>query len=314
MPVPARDARRPEPRLPRPRRDRRDGDLRSRADPRPAQRTADLRLTAFVNREAGRLDGPWDEIQSVIVPVQARRRTEWVRGEQHSCRGSRRARARPPPQPREHRARCGAVPPRRDDPRPHLPHLSGGALRVCGRRDGASSSRSRHAARTASSPRRRALATISSGFSASRPRRSTSSRKGRARRRAEPTSESRAAATLDLGERPRRPDGLRQAAAQEPASACSTRSRSFPASAGRCSCSPATRRPRGRASRARSRSSASTSDTRFLGWVSTAELEGLYAARVLLRLPVALRGVRAAGARGDGAGRSGRVLRSRLAR
>lgn len=43
-----------------------------------------LRLTAFVNREAAATkDGPWhDLIPSVTVPVEARHRSEWVRGEQ----------------------------------------------------------------------------------------------------------------------------------------------------------------------------------------------------------------------------------------
>jgi hypothetical protein len=42
----------------------------------------DLRLTAFVNREAAEArDGPWGEIvPAVVVPVRARRRVEWVRG------------------------------------------------------------------------------------------------------------------------------------------------------------------------------------------------------------------------------------------
>jgi glycosyltransferase involved in cell wall biosynthesis len=43
----------------------------------------DLRITAFVNREAGGLGGPWSDLaRQVVVPVRARRRTEWVRGEQ----------------------------------------------------------------------------------------------------------------------------------------------------------------------------------------------------------------------------------------
>ena len=44
----------------------------------------DLRLTAFVNREAAEAaGGPWGEIvPAVTVPVRARRRVEWVRGEQ----------------------------------------------------------------------------------------------------------------------------------------------------------------------------------------------------------------------------------------
>jgi glycosyltransferase involved in cell wall biosynthesis len=52
----------------------------------PALRGAapDLRLTAFVNREAAEMgEGPWvEDIPSVVVPVRARRRVEWVRGEQ----------------------------------------------------------------------------------------------------------------------------------------------------------------------------------------------------------------------------------------
>jgi glycosyltransferase involved in cell wall biosynthesis len=44
----------------------------------------DLRLTAFVNREAAAAgDGPWgDLVPSVTIPVDARKRVEWVRGEQ----------------------------------------------------------------------------------------------------------------------------------------------------------------------------------------------------------------------------------------
>ncbi len=44
----------------------------------------DLRLTAFVSREAAEAGGgPWLEaIPSVTVPVRSRRRSEWVRGEQ----------------------------------------------------------------------------------------------------------------------------------------------------------------------------------------------------------------------------------------
>lgn len=44
----------------------------------------DVRFTAFVNREAAdAADGPWHELmRSVTVPVRARNRAEWVRGEQ----------------------------------------------------------------------------------------------------------------------------------------------------------------------------------------------------------------------------------------
>jgi glycosyltransferase involved in cell wall biosynthesis len=49
----------------------------------------DLRLTAFVNREAAEAGGgPWgDLIPAVTVPVRARRRVEWVRGEQQLLPG-----------------------------------------------------------------------------------------------------------------------------------------------------------------------------------------------------------------------------------
>ena len=43
----------------------------------------DVRLTAFVGREAAAdTSAPWAEIPNVVVPVDARQRTEWVRGEQ----------------------------------------------------------------------------------------------------------------------------------------------------------------------------------------------------------------------------------------
>jgi glycosyltransferase involved in cell wall biosynthesis len=53
----------------------------------------DLRLTAFVNREAAAVAGPWSElVDHVVVPVHARNRVEWVRGEQqHLPRLARRA-------------------------------------------------------------------------------------------------------------------------------------------------------------------------------------------------------------------------------
>jgi glycosyltransferase involved in cell wall biosynthesis len=41
---------------------------------------AGVRFTAFVGRDAGA--GPWRDIESVVVPVSSRRRSEWVRGEQ----------------------------------------------------------------------------------------------------------------------------------------------------------------------------------------------------------------------------------------
>ena len=42
-----------------------------------------LQLTAFLSKEAARdTAAPWTELPSVVVPVEARRRSEWVRGEQ----------------------------------------------------------------------------------------------------------------------------------------------------------------------------------------------------------------------------------------
>src|ERR1700679_1399533 len=44
----------------------------------------DVRFTAFINREAaGDADGPWGQLlPAVTVPVSARNRVQWVRGEQ----------------------------------------------------------------------------------------------------------------------------------------------------------------------------------------------------------------------------------------
>ena len=57
--------------------------LRALAAERP-----DLRLTAFVNREARAAGGEWDEFARVVeVPVFARNRVEWVRGEQQLLPG-----------------------------------------------------------------------------------------------------------------------------------------------------------------------------------------------------------------------------------
>jgi len=48
----------------------------------------DLRLTAFVNREARAAGGEWDDVADVVeVPVFARSRVQWVRGEQQLLPG-----------------------------------------------------------------------------------------------------------------------------------------------------------------------------------------------------------------------------------
>jgi glycosyltransferase involved in cell wall biosynthesis len=47
-----------------------------------------VRFTAFINREAAEADGPWGELlPAVTVPVRARNRVEWVRGEQQVLPG-----------------------------------------------------------------------------------------------------------------------------------------------------------------------------------------------------------------------------------
>jgi glycosyltransferase involved in cell wall biosynthesis len=46
------------------------------------------RFTAFINRDAAAVDGPWHEhTTSVVVPVSARSRVQWVRGEQQLLPG-----------------------------------------------------------------------------------------------------------------------------------------------------------------------------------------------------------------------------------
>jgi glycosyltransferase involved in cell wall biosynthesis len=42
----------------------------------------DLRVTALINREAAAAGGPWEDAAVEVVPVRARNRVEWVRGEQ----------------------------------------------------------------------------------------------------------------------------------------------------------------------------------------------------------------------------------------
>jgi glycosyltransferase involved in cell wall biosynthesis len=50
--------------------------------PRLVEQSPDARFTAFVAREASDADGPWRDIELVTVPVNSRRRVEWVFGEQ----------------------------------------------------------------------------------------------------------------------------------------------------------------------------------------------------------------------------------------
>lgn len=50
--------------------------------PRLAAARPHWEWTAFVNRETARVDGPWQDMRCETVPVHARSRVEWVRGEQ----------------------------------------------------------------------------------------------------------------------------------------------------------------------------------------------------------------------------------------
>lgn len=48
----------------------------------------EIRLTSFVSREARAAGGPWDEVGDVVeVPISARSRVQWVRGEQQLLPG-----------------------------------------------------------------------------------------------------------------------------------------------------------------------------------------------------------------------------------
>jgi glycosyltransferase involved in cell wall biosynthesis len=47
------------------------------------QAPSEVRFTAFINRESAAAQGPWvDQLPAVTVPVNARNRVQWVRGEQ----------------------------------------------------------------------------------------------------------------------------------------------------------------------------------------------------------------------------------------
>ncbi|WP_354699227.1 glycosyltransferase [Paraconexibacter sp. AEG42_29] len=54
-----------------------------------ADAPADLQLTLFVNQEAADAGGPWSDgsLPSVVVPIKATNRVEWVRGEQQLLPG-----------------------------------------------------------------------------------------------------------------------------------------------------------------------------------------------------------------------------------
>ena len=87
----------------------------------------------------------------------------------------------------------------------------------------------------------------------------------------------------------------------------------IPPSAVRCSCSPATRRGTSGSCASVRRALGVAADVRFPGWVADCGARGPVDSCVCVRVPVAVRGLRAAGARGDGAGGAGGVLERLLA-
>ena len=91
-----------------------------------------LQLTAFVNREtAGAGEGPWFDIPNETVPVKARNRVDWVRGEQqHLPRMARAGGMRAGAQPGLDLAAPRAVSTRDHDPRPQLQARARGPLRL----------------------------------------------------------------------------------------------------------------------------------------------------------------------------------------
>ena len=86
-----------------------------------------------------------------------------------------------------------------------------------------------------------------------------------------------------------------------------------PRTTARCWCCPAIRRRHEEELRERARGARHRGPLRFLGWVTTAQFEGLYARVDAVRVPLAVRGLWPAGARGHGRGRPGRLLEPHLA-
>ncbi len=209
-----------------------------------------------------------------------------------------------------HRAAVGSRSARHDDPRPQLPAGAGGALRPPRARD----ARARAGGGAALAPDRSSTPPST--------RDDLVEQLGVARAkidvvplgvgqpdRAEPTAAARAArAARRSASAPLVLTRLGQAAAQEPRAAARRAGRDRRPSGARCSSCPGYPTPH-EARAARARRGARRRGRRALaGWLADADLEGLYAARGAVRVPVALRGLRAARARGDGARRAGRLL------
>ena len=147
------DARRPEPRLPRARRDRRHGDLRPRARSRAWPRADDLAPRRVRQpRGAGRRRTVGRVVPMEVVPVHARNRVRvGARRAAARCRAlAARAGVRPRPLPRLDRAAARPLPPRHDDPRPELQARPRARTSGCAGSGCACSCRPPRAARTGS--------------------------------------------------------------------------------------------------------------------------------------------------------------------
>ena len=283
----------------------------------PALRDAapGVRFTAFVNREAaGR--GPRRRVAS-SCRCDARSRVEWVRGEQQLLPGPRaprglRPRALARARPRRRAAASRRVTTIHDLNYLLVPEAHFGAARRSGMR-----------VLVPLAARRSHRVIADSRVDARRPRRSACAcPRGKidvVPLGARPAGDGRADAGGRAARAARRSatgrccSRCRPSARTRTCAGCSTRSRGSPPSAGRCSCCPATRRRTRPSCASTPRRSASPATCASLGWTSDADLEGLFALAARVRVPVALRGLRAAGARGDGARRAGRVLGPRVA-
>ena len=309
------DARRPEPRVHGPRRDRRHGGRRARADPRAARRGAGDPLHR-VREPRGGGRGP---------RRRRRRRARSTRaGASSGCAASRQllpGLAR--------RAGCELVhslgstaPARGRFVRVTTIHdlnylmVPGRALRRARARDAraraARGARASHRVLADSASTRDDLVAPPAVPAAARSTSCRSASGGPAHRRAD-AGAGAARAPRRSATRPVAALAVGQAAAQEPARAARRAGADPAPSAGRCSCCPATRRRTRRSCARRAAALGVDDDVRFLGWTVRRGRRGPVRAERGVRLPVALRGVRSAGARGDGARRARRVLGPRLA-
>ena len=305
-----------------PGRDRRHGGRRARADPRAARRRAAGDALHGVRQPRGRGARATGRGASccrrVTVPVHARNRVQWVLGEQTLLpRAGRAARASTCCTASRARRRCGAAFARvvtvHDLIYARFPEAHAG-LRDKGMRVLVPPPRGARDRVIADSQSTRDDLVELLGLAAERidvvPLGLGAVRRARAAA-ARPTLRER----LALGERRVRARACRPSARTRTCCALIDALARDPRRArGRCSCCPAIR-PRTRRElreRAAGARRATTTCACPAGCPS-AELEGLWALADGVRVPVAVRGLRPAGARGDGARRAGRLLERLLA-